>query len=76
MMRSTAEKKGGGGGGDPKAWTDMIAQATQGWPPHVHSYAKHASEYLQSNSGVMTPDGLNSALEAGHEEPRFITNTA
>ncbi len=60
-------KKEGRGQGDPSAWMDAIAQETHGWPRHVHSYAKHASEYLQANGSVMTPDGLSSVLEAGHE---------
>ncbi len=60
-------KKEGRGQGDPSAWMDAIAQETHGWPRHVHSYAKHASEYLQANGGVMAPDGLSSVLEAGHE---------
>ncbi len=60
-------KKEGRGQGDPSAWMDAIVQETHGWPRHVHSYAKHASEYLQSNSGVMTSDGLSSVLEAGHK---------
>ncbi len=60
-------KKEGRGQGDSSAWLDAIAKETHGWPRHVHSYAKHASEYLQSNSGVMTSDGLSSVLEAGHK---------
>ncbi len=60
-------KKDGRGKGGPSAWIDAIAQEANGWPRHVHSYAKHASEYLKANGGVMTPDGLNSVLEVGHE---------
>ncbi len=60
-------KKEGRGQGDSSAWLDAIAKETHGWPRHVHSYAKHASEYLKANGGAMTPDGLNSVLEAGHK---------
>ncbi len=60
-------KEDGRGQGDPSVWIDAIAQETHGWPRHVHSYAKHASDYLKANGGVMTPDGLSSVLEAGHE---------
>ncbi len=60
-------KKEGSGQGDSSAWLDAIAKETHGWPRHVHSYAKHASEYLKANGGAMTPDGLNSVLEAGHK---------
>ncbi len=60
-------KKEGSGQGDSSAWLDAIAKETHGWPRHIHSYAKHASEYLKANGGAMTPDGLNSVLEAGHK---------
>ncbi len=62
--------KEGRGQGDPSAWMDAIAQETHGWPQHIQCYAGLASEYLQANSGVMTPDGLSSVLEAGHEARR------
>ncbi len=60
-------KKEGRGQGDPSAWIDAIAQETHGWAQHIQCYAGLASEYLKANVGVMTPDGLSSVLEAGHE---------
>ncbi len=63
-------KKEGRGQGDPTAWIDAISQETHGWPRHVHSYAKHASEYLKANKGVMNPDGLSTVLKAGHNARR------
>ncbi len=61
-------KKEGRCKGDPTVWVDAIARETYGWPQHIQCYAGLASEYLQANSGVMTPDGLSSVLEAGHED--------
>ncbi len=60
--------KEGGCKGDPSAWIDVIAQETHGWPQHIQCYAYLASEYLRKNHGVMTPAGLDSILEAGHED--------
>ncbi len=61
-------KKEGRSKGDPTVWVDAIARETYGWPQHIQCYAGLASEYLQANDGVMTPDGLSSVLEAGHED--------
>ncbi len=60
-------KKEGSGQGDSSAWLDAIAKETHGWPQHIQCYADLASEYLKANGGAMTPDGLNSVLEAGHK---------
>ncbi len=60
--------KEGGCKGDPTVWVDAITQETHGWPQHIQCYAGLASEYLQANGGVTTPDGLTSVLEAGHED--------
>jgi len=57
--------KKGGAKGDPIAWMDAIAQETNQWPRHVHSYAKHAGQYLEKNDGVMTPQGLKAVMELG-----------
>ncbi len=51
--------------GDPSAWIDAIAAETQGWPRHVHSYARHAANYLKENERVMNHDGLNLVLMLG-----------
>jgi len=59
--------KKGGTKEDPTAWIDAIARETQGWPRHVHSYAKHAGEFLENSNGVMTPQGLQAVLELGQE---------
>lgn len=60
-------KKEGGAQGDPTAWIDAIARETHGWPQHIQSYARRASDQLTANDGVMTPGGLSAALEAGRE---------
>jgi len=57
--------KKGGATGDPTAWMDAIVQETHQWPLHVHSYAKHAGEYLEKNGGVMTSQGLKAIMELG-----------
>ncbi len=59
--------KEGGCKGDPPEWVDAIVQETHGWPQHIQCYAGLASVHLQANGGVMSPDGLTSVLEAGHE---------
>ncbi len=53
--------------GDPTLWIDSISKETHLWPRHVHSYSKHASDYLKANGGIMTPSGLNEVLQRGHE---------
>ena len=60
-------KKDGGARGDTTAWMDAITQETHGWPQHIQSYAKRAVAQLQASGGVMTPVGLNAALQAGRE---------
>jgi len=57
--------KKGGAKGDPTAWMDAIVQETNQWPRHVHSYAKHAGEYLEKNGGVMTSQGLKAVMGLG-----------
>jgi len=57
--------KKGGARGDPTVWMDAIVQKTNQWPRHVHSYAKHAGEYLEKNGGVMTSQGLKAVMELG-----------
>ncbi len=52
--------------GDPVPWVDAIAQKTHGWPQHILSYVDPALEQLEADNRVMTADGLNAVLEAGH----------
>ncbi len=59
--------KEGGTKGDPAPWINAIVQETQGWPRHVHSYAKHAAEHLKEKGGLMTPQGLKIFMELGEE---------
>jgi hypothetical protein len=58
-------KKEGGAKGDPTAWIDAIARETHGWPQHVQAYANRAANQLKADGGIMTPEGLHAALEAG-----------
>jgi len=59
--------KEGGAKGDPTQWIDTIARETHGWPRHVHSYAKCASNQLKEDSGIMTTDGLDAIIESGRK---------
>ncbi len=63
-------QKEGGAKGDPTEWTDAITQETHGWPHHILSYAYPAAEYLKSNDGIMSPEGLNVVLESGRKGRR------
>ena len=56
----------GGVKGDATAWIDAITQETHGWPQHILSYVKPALDQLHADKGVMTAEGLNAVLEAGH----------
>jgi len=51
--------------GDPTGWIDAIDEEAGRWPRHVHSYAKHAGEYLCANGGILTPEGLSIVMEKG-----------
>ncbi len=53
--------------GDPTEWIDTIVKETHGWPRHVHSYARTASDYLIENGGLMTPPGLNVIMDEGRK---------
>ncbi|MCY4205711.1 MAG: ATP-binding protein [Bacteroidetes bacterium] len=53
--------------GDITEWIDAIAQETHGWPQHIQAYVKPASDQLKANSGIMTLERLDVALEAGRE---------
>jgi len=50
---------------ETKMWVDSIAEQTHGWPQHIISYIAPAVEYLKSNHGVMTNEGLRFALKEG-----------
>ena len=51
----------------PAEWIDAIVKETLGWPRHVHSYARTASDYLIENGGMMTPEGLKEVMEEGRK---------
>ena len=57
--------KGGSAKGDTSEWIDTIYQETDGWPRHVHSYARLASVYLKEHGGIMTSEGLDLVIEKG-----------
>jgi len=51
--------------GDTAGWINAIDAEAGRWPRHVHSYAKHAGEYLRAYGGVMTLEGLSAVMEKG-----------
>ncbi len=53
--------------GDPTPWIDAIAEQVHGWPHHIMSYVAPAIEYLESNNGRMTAEGLKFVLASGNK---------
>ncbi len=53
--------------GDSAPWVNAIAEQVHGWPHHIMSYVIPAVEYLESNNGQMTAEGLEFVLASGHE---------
>ncbi len=58
-------KEDGKAKGNPAAWIDAIAAETHGWPQHISAYAQVAAVHLRATGRKMTPEKLNTVLEAG-----------
>ncbi|MXW14652.1 MAG: hypothetical protein F4120_00840 [Rhodothermaceae bacterium] len=53
--------------GAPTTWIGIIAKETQGWPKHITSYARIASDQIKTDNGEMTAEGIALVLERGKE---------
>ena len=51
----------------PQACAEALAQASQGFPQHIHGYLAAAQQAIREHGGVEEGPSLRAALQAGHQ---------